>query len=280
MAKSIPPLTWFRSFEAAARHLSFTAAAEEIGLTQSAVSQQVKSLELRLRVPLFVRHPRGLALTDYGRRLLPEIGAPLDALAAVASKFDAGPSDGLLTVATSVSVAQWMIAPKLTGYTAAFPVIRLRVLSAIWPDDFHSAQADVEIRFGSEKMVGADAELLQPNRLVAVKSPGVAKPLDDLPLIEAVGTSVGWRDWFDLCNSTKREPTLYTDTYGMALQLAANGNGVALVSEVLADSAIRAGSVVKASKVSIPATEGYYLKTPGDRPAALDFRNWFMDQLG
>lgn len=280
MAKSLPPLTWFRSFEAAARHLSFTAAAEEIGLTQSAVSQQVKSLELRLRVPLFVRLPRGLALTDHGRRLLPEIGAPLDALAAVSGKFDAGPATDLLTVATSVSVAQWVIAPKLPAFTAAFPGIRLRILSAIWPDDFHSAQADVEIRFGSQKQVGADAELLQPNRLVAVKSPGLIKPLEDLPLIEAVGTSIGWRDWFEKRRSANQEPSLYADTYGMALQLAANGNGAALVSEVLADSAIRSGSVVKASGLGIPAAEGYFLKTPGDRAGALDFRNWFMAQIG
>ena len=77
MAKSLPPLTWFRSFEAAARHLSFTAAAEEIGMTQSAVSQQVKSLEMRLRVPLFVRQPRGLALTT------PFLAAALGSVAVV-----------------------------------------------------------------------------------------------------------------------------------------------------------------------------------------------------
>ena len=135
MAKSLPPLTWFRSFEAAARNLSFTAAAEEIGLTQSAVSQQVKSLELRLRVPLFVRQARGLMLTDDGRRLLPEISAALDALAGAANRFEAGPVENLLTVATSVSVAQWVIAPRLPDFTARHPNIRLRLLSAIWPDD-------------------------------------------------------------------------------------------------------------------------------------------------
>lgn len=279
MAKSLPPLTWFRSFEAAARHLSFTAAAEEIGLTQSAVSQQVKSLEMRLRVPLFVRHPRGLALTDHGRRLLPEIGAPLDALAAAAGRFDTGPAAGLLTVATSVSVAQWLIAPKLPDFSAAFPGIRLRILSAIWPDDFHSAQADVEIRFGSQKQVGPDAEPLIPNRLIAVKSPHLSKPLEELALIEAVGTSVGWRKWMETRGAPPRDPTLYVDTYGMALQLAANGNGVALVTEVLAESAIRTGSVIRASAASLAAAEGYYLRTPGDRAAALDFRRWFLEQI-
>ncbi|WP_299546642.1 LysR family transcriptional regulator [uncultured Tateyamaria sp.] len=279
MTKSLPPLTWFRSFEAAARHLSFTAAAEEIGLTQSAISQQVKSLEMRLRVPLFVRQPRGLALTDHGRRLLPEIGAPLDALAAAAGKFDAGPALDLLTVATSVSVAQWVIAPNLSGFTATFPGTRLRILSAIWSDDFKSAQADVEIRFGSQKQAGADAELLQPNRLVAVKSPTLVGSLDDLPLIEAVGTSSGWRDWCEKLGHANLQPTLYADTYGMAMQLAAHGNGVALVSEVLAQHAIRTGLVEQANDATIPAAEGYFLTTPGNRAAATHFRAWFMGQL-
>lgn len=279
MAKSLPPLTWFRSFEAAARHLSFTAAAEEIGLTQSAISQQVKSLELRLRVPLFVRHARGLALTDHGRRLLPEIASPLDALAGVARKFDSGPTNDLLTVATSVSVAQWVIAPNLSNFMAAFPDTRIRILSAIWPDDFQSAQADVEIRFGSQKQVGIQAERLEPNRLVAVKSPALSGSLDDLPLIEAVGTTVGWRAWFENCNHSQRQPALYADTYGMALQLAANSNGIALVNEILAHHAINAGLVEMAHDLKILATDGYFLTTSDSRQTASEFRAWFMEQL-
>ena len=91
MAKSLPPLPWFRSFEAAARSLSFTAAAQEIGLTQSAVSQQVKALETRLGVPLFVRRPRGLSLTDEGRKLLPQVAQALAGLAAAADSYGAPP---------------------------------------------------------------------------------------------------------------------------------------------------------------------------------------------
>lgn len=278
MAKSLPPLTWFRSFEAAARHLSFTAAAEEIGLTQSAVSQQVKSLELRLRVPLFVRQARGLMLTDDGRRLLPEISAALDALAGAASRFEAGPVENLLTVATSVSVAQWVIAPRLPDFTARHPYIRLRLLSAIWPDDFHSARADVEIRFGSSKQAGQNAEPLTPNNLIALKSSNLAGTLDSLPLIEAVGTSGGWRAWSDKVGG-HRQPSLFADTYGMALQLAAHGNGVALVSAVLAGHAIQSGVVERAHPASIPSQEGYYLSIAEPSPEASQFRAWFLEQL-
>ena len=87
MSKSLPPLTWFRAFEAASRHLNFTMAANEIGLTQSAVSQHVRSLETRLGVFLFVRKPRGLALTDEGRKLQPQVGAALELLGEATRDF-------------------------------------------------------------------------------------------------------------------------------------------------------------------------------------------------
>ena len=278
MAKSLPPLTWFRSFEAAARTLSFTAAAEEIGLTQSAVSQQVKSLELRLGTALFVRHPRSLALTDAGRKLLPEVGRALEALATAAGRVDANVSGDTLTVATSVSIAQWVIAPNLSQFTARHPEIRVRLLSAIWPDDFHASQADVQVRFGSEKQAGQGAVRLTPDKLVALKSPDLAGELMDLPLIEAVGTSSGWNAWFETHGQVRR-PAVFVDTFGMALQLAVHGGGVALVSELLATHAISAGLVERADRCTIESNEGYYLSADTSNPAAQLFHDWLLEQV-
>ncbi|MCR9111053.1 LysR family transcriptional regulator [Marivita sp. XM-24bin2] len=278
MGKPLPPLGWIRSFEAAARHLSFTAAAEELGLTQSAISQQIKALETRLGLPLFIRHARGLALTDAGRRLVPEIEAPLQALALAMDGVKTGPSEGLLTIATSVSVAHWILAPHLTEFRNQHPGLRVHLLSAIWPDDFHSTQADVEIRFGSAKQAGSDADLLLPNRLIAVKSPQLAGGIQNLPLIEAVGTSSGWRAWSKHI-APVGAPSLFTDTYGMALHLAVNGNGVALVSELLADHALRTGLVERIHSASIPSGEGYYLSVDKDKPDALALRNWLLGKL-
>ena len=275
MAKALPPLTWFRSFEAAARHLNFTAAAEEIGLTQSAVSQQVKSLELRLRVPLFVRQPRGLALTDDGRRLLPQVTAAMGTLAAAARTFDAGPTESLLTVATSVSIAQWIISPNLADFTARHPGVRIRLLSAIWPDDFHSARADVEVRFGAFDPTTEGAIQLMPDQLVPLKAPSLRGPLEQLPLIEAVGTSDGWQTWQERHGGSQR-PTCYADTYGMALQMAAHGNGVALVSAFLAEFACQSGMVERAHPGSVPATEGYSLFTRNAAGPAALFRDWLL----
>lgn len=278
MAKSLPPLTWFRAFEAAARHLSFTAAANEIGLTQSAVSQQVKALETRLGVPLFTRQARGLSLTDEGRRLLPQVGAALGTLASATQDFETGPHQDLITIAASVSVTQWVITPHLRSFTDQHPDIRLRFLSAIWPDDFQSARADVEIRFGSEKNVGQNAQALSPNRLIALRAPDLVGAIEDLPLIGTVGTSDTWSAWNDQLGGALR-PTLFADSYGMALQLAAHGNGVALVSELLATYAVTSGMLVRAHPASISSKDGYFLSVQGKGRGATAFQDWLLTLL-
>ena len=276
MAKSLPPLTWFRAFEAAARHLSFTAAGAEIGMTQSAVSQQIKALETRLGATLFTRRPRGLALTDDGRRLLPQVGAALETLSAATAGFEAGPREDLVTIAASVSVAQWMISPQLASFTATHPNLRLRFLSTIWPDDFHTPRADVEIRFGSRKQVGQGAVELQPSTLVALRAPTVEGPLSSLPLIEAVGTSGGWSRWRDTVGDAG-QPSLFVDSFGMALQLASQGHGVALVSEILARDAVRTGVLELAHDAKLPAQEGYFLWFAPENQHAAEFAAWVAE---
>ncbi len=279
MSRSLPPVKWFRAFEAAARHLNFTRAADEIGLTQSAVSQQIKSLETRLGALLFLRNPSGLALTDAGRKLLPQVGAALELLQASTLAFDAAPDEAMLTIATSVSVAQWVIAPRLPEFQALHPALRLRLVSAIWPDDFISAVADVEIRFGSERQVGLHATALRPSDLIALKSPTLSGSLQTLPLIEAVGTSVGWDAFGAAHGLTGLRPVLFVDSYGMALNLAASGAGVALVSALLGRDAVERGLLTPAHPGSIAAREGYYVSIREQIPAARQFSDWLNGHL-
>lgn len=277
LAKSLPPLAWFRAFEAAARNLSFTAAAHEIGMTQSAVSQHVKSLESRLGVALFIRKARGLSLTDDGRKLVPQVASALETLGAASRIFETGPTQNLLTVATSVSVAEWIIAPRLKEFTDRHPNTRLRFLSAIWPDDFHMVHADVEIPFGTHKQFGKNATLLEPNELVALKSANLSGELHNLPLIEAVGTSAGWHSWPD-AQDYDLTPHIFVDSFDAALNMAVHGNGVALVSEVLAQSALESGQLVLAHSAAAPCEEGYYLRADQTNEAAVQFQNWILEQ--
>ncbi|MEL6980156.1 MAG: LysR family transcriptional regulator [Pseudomonadota bacterium] len=280
MARSTPPLTWFRAFEAAARRLSFTAAAEELGLTQSAVSQQVRALEQRLGAALFLRKARGIALTDDGRRLLPQVAAALQTLAAATHAFDAGPARDLLTIATSVSVAQHILAPRIADFRAAHSGLRIRILSAIWPDDFAAPIADVEIRFGSEPQVGAGAQRLTPDRLIAVAARPLETPLHEQPLIEAVGTAERWSHWAEAtAYAAPLEPQLHVDSYGMALDLARHGAGVALVSSLLAASALQGGAAALAHEASILGRDGYFLAQRKETAAAAAFAAWLREAV-
>ncbi|WP_415715952.1 LysR family transcriptional regulator [Roseibium sp.] len=274
MAKALPPLNWFRAFEAAARNLSFTAAGEEIGMTQSAVSQQVKALETRLGVPLFERKARGLALTDHGRRLLPQVDAALDTLSSATGSFFEDKPSRLLTVSASYSVIQWVIAPLLPAFKTDHPDLAIRFMGATWPDEFSQTAADIEIRFGSPKQAGPKARLLGSNRLIALKNPDLNAPLKNLPLIEAVGISDGWKSWAQQAGFKDLQPTLFVDSYGPALQLAANGNGVCLVHELLAAHPMSQGLIEPAHGRKIAANESYFLSAREDTPEAAAFSDW------
>jgi len=275
----MPPLTWFRAFEAAARNLSFTGAAEELGLTQSAISQHVRSLELRFGVPLFERKPRGLALTDDGRRLLPDVGRAIETLADISRAYDKRPAGRSLTVATSVSFAQWYLAPGIGAFRAANPDINVRIINTTWPDEYHRPIADVEIRFGSKSLVGKGAKRLEPDALVAVGAPGLGvdrRTLKDHPLIEAVGTSDDWKRWSEAVgDGEERRPSLLVDSHGLAVDLARQGAGVALTSSLIACPSLADGSLIRLDLPSAPAIDGFYLAVnDGAKGDAAAFSSW------
>ncbi len=292
MTRSLPPLTWIRAFESAARHLSFTAAAAELGLTQSAVSQHVRALERRLGVPFFLRKPRGLALTDAGRRLVPEVSAGLGKLTDAVAIFESGVPDGLLTVATSVSFAQWFLAPGLGRFLADNPELRVRIVSTIWPDHFATSTADIEIRFGSRDLVGEGAEQLLPDRLIVVASPNLLpsladRPLDwvslrQYPLIQAVGTSDDWKRWAEhVLLGEEPEPSLFVDSHGLAVDIARSGAGVALTSSLLAMPCLAEETLKVAHQASAPAEDGYFLAIDpdGNNDAVDSFVRWLKSEI-
>ena len=280
MTRHLPPLNWFRVFEAAARHQKFTAAADELGMTQSAVSQQIRALEERLATQLFLRQPRGLLLTDAGRKLLPKVSSSIENLKNATDMFDIGPSAGNLTVAASVSIAQWIIAPHLAEFSKSHPHLKTRILGTIWADDFKSSIADVEVRFGAASNVGQNAKRLMPDALIAVCAP-TTDPWDMLPLIEAVGTTEGWKDWRGQSGSALRtEPTIFVDSYGIALSMAVNGVGIALVSSLLAKPLIAQGRLVQIDPTEIPSSEGYFLAVRQEDTHACDFADWLVGKLG
>ena len=283
MKKPLPPITWFRAFDAAARHLSFTLAAEELGFTQSAISQHVRALEDTLGTPLFVRKHRALHLTEAGRLLVPDVAAAMAQLEQATERFVPATTRPKLTIATSVSIAQWVITPRLSEFTTLHPEIALQISTTIWPDDFAATTADIEIRFGRQEVVGRSAKLIAPSYLHAVARPDVVRGFSpsDLKrhtLIQPVGLTSGW----DVLAKTggvtdKLAPAIFVDTHGFATDLARSGTGIALSHCQITAHGIACGELAPLPLPHIPAEEGYYLAVNPSRNEELQevFVDWF-----
>ena len=266
MAQTLPPLNWLRAFECAARHLNFTAAAGELNLTQSAVSQHVRSLEMRLGTMLFMRKARGLALTDSGRQLLPSVASALAELTAATAMFMPQRTDGSLKIACSWSFSLAWLSPRLERFLESYPGIRIQIVSTLWPDDNKLAEADVEIRYGSRELVGDGAELLVADKVLPVCAP---QKLPQNPSIESmyqsglihtVGTSDTWYTWSEhLGLKPPVSVSCSVDSYSVALGLACNGVGVALVSRTIAEGSLRSGELITPVNLTVPAIDNHYL---------------------
>lgn len=293
MSRSLPPLTWFRAFESAARNLSFTGAASELGLTQSAISQHVQALESRLGCLLFERKNRGLALTDEGRRLVPTVADALGTLRRATDSFDTGDhQQDIITVATSVSIAQWYIVPRMSDFIRQHGDVTVRVMTKVWPDEFSKLSVDVEIRFDSLASMRPNTKLLGSNQLGIVAAPDLLRraskstfTVDDIcnqPLIQVVGTADGWQEWARVNGvSEKLRPSLFVDSHGMAIDLAKSGAGVALTSLTVAAPCVGNGSLVVVQTEQRPATDGYLLSIdPGVKSGLPEkFARWLEVQV-
>ena len=288
--RALPPLGWFRVFESAARLLSFTAAADELGLTQSAVSQQIRALEERFGCALFIRKPRGIALTDDGRRLLPGVTDGIANLRAAADAFEPATDPELLTVATSVSIAQWFLAPRLKDFLNQNSQVRVRIITAVWPDEFIASTADVRIRFCPAEAAGKNAKALGSNRIALFGSPGdTSKPskqhnvaeLMNEPLIQPVGTADTWTKFAQGADlPVEKQIDTYVDSHGLAVDFAQSGSGMALTSMLIAAPSVLATRLELLHQHTMPAKDGYFIDTGSHREndVAKLFVQWLQEQ--
>ncbi len=290
MTRALPPLGWFRAFESAARLSSFTRAADELGLTQSAVSQQIRSLESRLDCTLFERKHRGIELTDKGRRLLPEVTTSISGLRAVVDAFDRTEHTTLLTINTSVSIAQWVLAPRLGAYMSREPGIRVRLVTSVWPDHMRRSDANVHIRFGGRRVEEADARQLGTTSLSLVASPTLIGQPRDVQLSDAelaehsLVQSVGTRDvWSRCAPQFGYEPAnhdgILVDSHGLAIDMARSGAGIAFTNEWLAQPLLADGSLIRVHPHSIQGSDGYWVSVTSTRniDVAQRFVAWLLE---
>ncbi|MCP4874149.1 MAG: LysR family transcriptional regulator [Gammaproteobacteria bacterium] len=289
MAHTLPPLNWLRAFECAARHLSFTAAAGELNLTQSAVSQHVRSLELRLGTLLFKRKARGLALTDSGRRLLPTVTTALTDLTAATAMFMPLRTDDSLKIACSWSFSLAWLSPRLERFLETRPGIRMQIVSTLWPDDNKLTEAEIEIRYGSRELVGDGAELLFADEVLPVCAPqklprnSTTESIYQSGLIHTVGTTDTWYTWAEHLGEKPPDSVCYSvDSYSVALELACNGVGVALVSRAIAKRSLDSGELVAPVDLVAPAIDNHYLAINSEEvesSLANRFANWLRSEV-
>ena len=289
LSRRLPPLNALRAFEAAARHLSFTRAASELHVTQTAISHQIRALEERLGVRLFRRLPRGLLLTEEAQRYLPPIRDAFDQIALATERLTAVGGSATLTVSVLPSFATKWLVPRLGRFRAAHPDLDLRISASSQLVDFARDDVDVGIRMGRGTYPGLRVERLFGESLVPVCSPQLlegAQPLrrpEDLRhhLLLHDEDYAGWELWLGLAGvegvDARRGP-IFTDS-GMVVQAAAEGQGVALARRLLAAGDLAAGRLIQPFDVSIPHDLAYYLVCPeatAEQPKIAAFRGWLM----
>lgn len=289
----LPPLNWLRSFEAAARHDSFAAAATELHLTAAAISYQVRSLEGELGFKLFERLPRGLRLTDMGRAYLPSLRKAFDDIAISTAGLFGGAREETLTIRASVSYGALILPKILPRFRAAYPHIHVRLFATVWSDRPENEDADLEIRYGDGNWPGWSADRLdQDDSIVVCKFPvdpatEAAEYLVEQArrgVIQIMGCENQWVRLLEQEGIADAERHLRTvaivDNSCTALELASQGLGPALVAIEFARHYLDGGCVVRPIPTSISSSSGHFLLLPHTanrlRPEALLFRDWLL----
>jgi LysR family transcriptional regulator of beta-lactamase len=287
MARAPVPLNALRAFEASARHLSFTRAADELCVTQAAVSHQIKALEARLGVTLFRRFNRGLLLTDEGMALAPTLVESFAAIDRLFDRFDSGILREVLTVSAVGTFAVGALLERLPAFRAACPGIDLRLLTNNNQVDLVAEGLDGAIRFGDGAWHGVAADAICPAPLTPLCSPAVAQslrhPADLLrtTLLRSYRAQ-DWPAWFAAAGlevGALHGPLF--DSSLVMVQAAMLGEGVALAPPAMFRRELDSGRIVRPFATQT-ATDGYWLTRLKSRPpgrAMVEFRRWLLDSF-
>ncbi len=289
MRRRVPSLNGLRAFEAAARYLSFTRAAESLHVSQAAVSHQIKGLEAQLGVALFRRLTRALELTSAGRRLYPRVQQAFDLMEEGVRDVRARSERQGLTISVLPSFASGWLVRRLGRFTAAHPEIQVRLDPNPMLTDFLVEDVDVGIRYGLGNYPDLLSEYLMDEDLFPVCSPGMARRLDgpdDLARVTLLHDDGhgAWRTWLEAAGASGVDPDrgpVFTDST-MVIQAAVEGQGVALARSGLSRDALADGRLVQPFPFSMPAPFAYYLVYPKDyaqRPEVRAFSEWLHTEI-
>ena len=287
MALSLPSLSAIRAFEAAARLRSFTRAADELHMTQAAVSYQIKQLEQRLGFSLFERQPRQVVLTAAGQRLAPVV---IDAFKQLQSAFaqavDRAETELAITALPTIA-ATWLV-PRLGAFQLAHPKLAVRLDTGVPLVDLANSDFDVGIRIGAGQWPGLHADFLLPNLFTPLCSPALRAQLRtprDLLGLPRFGRERWWRAWFALAGLPDADlgarPGVELDIEQHAVTAAIAGHGVAISSPLLFAPDLAAGRLLQPFDTVGRDERDYWLAYPAARQGSAKiraFREWLLDQ--
>jgi len=289
---SLPPLSAVRVFEAAARLENFTGAAQELGMTQAAVSYQVKLLEDRLGFSLFHRTGRKVVLTERGRALAPVITRAFDEMRAGFAAV-AGANAAVLTISCTNSFANLWLAPRIGRFQMRQPGLAVRIHSSDALVDFARDGIDMAIRGGHGNWPGLDARLLARNRLAPLCSPAFlsangpiadARELLSMPLLSP--DDIWWHEWFaDMGVEKGRDitpPGIALDSQVMEGRAAMAGQGIAILNTYLWKAEIEAGLLVEAVPSNVVERRSYWVCHPTharNTAKVKAFRDWIVAEF-
>ena len=292
MSDRLPSLNGLRAFEAAARHLSFTVAATELNVTQTAISHQIKRLEAELGVRLIVRKNRALALTPAGNDYLPGIRAAFNDLRLATDRLRRRDQSPKLIVSTLASFAAKWLLPRLSAFQEAYPGIDVRIATSTELIDFQRGDVDAAIRYGRGEWPGLRADWLMADDIFPVCSPALLdgdRPLrrpEDLAnhtLLHNSAAPDDWRLWLTAAGlpaNLSHHVGLTFDLAFMTVQAAIDGQGVAIGRTSYVRDDIAKGRLVAPFKTTLPANAGFYLVAPeshADTPKLIAFRDWLIE---
>jgi DNA-binding transcriptional LysR family regulator len=293
--RHIPSFTLLRAFEAAARLRSFTLAAQELHLTPSAISHQIKDLETHVGRKLFVRRGRTVEPTPEAVRLAATLGRVLDVVEAACDEVKLAPREQILTVHCAPSFAVKWLGPRCASFAEAFPEVTMRLSTGAEPLDLTRAQeVDVAISYGAgPERPSVEGTSLGAERIAPLCSPmlideglSARRQIGRLTLIESQMSPVTWADWFEVNDlELPRRPRPSFDRAALAISAAVDGMGVALESARLARRELERGELVELGAGTFTAIEHdlhFLAHRRSARPPAKvrAFRDWLLDELG
>ena len=292
--RRLPPLNALRAFEAAARHLNFSRAADELAVTPGAVSQQIQNLEDYVGASLFKRTPKGLLLTDAAQTALPALREAFDRLAEAASMLTAAVDGRRLTVSVAPSFAAKWLVPRLGRFEALHPSVDVWISAGIELVDFASGEIDIAIRYGGGRYPAMEVVRLMQETVIAVASPELlaAQPLNQLEDLaghvllhdgspDADESCPDWTMWLAARGvrgvDGSRGPRFNQSS--LVIEAAVGGRGVALAKRALAQADLDAGRLVAPFQIATAVDFAYYLvhpKAKGRLPQVKAFIHWLI----